>query len=98
MPKGALDPSWPLIDPQQQSQCYPQFNLGRQNQVSASTGAFPSAHLKSPHKLSNTNNNSGTLNRNRPCAPMRHRPWSPPPVDHFGRHISMVIKHLKIKN
>ena len=98
MPKGAFDPAWPLIDSQQPSQCYPQFNLGRQNQGSASTAAFPSSHLKSQHNFSNTNNNSGTLNRNRPGAQLRHRPWSPPAVDHFGRHISMVIQYLEINN
>ena len=92
MPKGGFDPAWPLLDPQQQSQCYPQFSMGRPGQISNTKGAFPSSHLKTPHMQSNATNSSGTLNRSRPCTQMRHRPWSPPGVDHFGRHIPLVIK------
>ena len=95
MPNGAFDPAWPILDPQQQqqpSQCYPQFNVSRPKQLPATKGAFQS-HLKPTHKLPNSSNNSGTLNRTRPtCAQMTHRPWSPPAVDQFGRHIPMVMK------
>ena len=96
MPKGAFDPSWPSIDSQQQSQCYPQFNVGRQNQSPASHGVF-STRLKSPSKLGSvTSNNPGTINRNRQCNQIRHRPWSPPGVDQFGRQIPMVRLNLQI--
>ena len=88
MQKGAFDPAWSLFDTQQ-SQCYPQFNIGRHGQIPVAKGAYPSTHLKSPH---NASGSSGTLNRTRPCAQMRHRPWSPPGMDHFGRHVSMVSK------
>ena len=94
MPKGAFDPSWPSIDSQQQSQCYPQFNVGRQNQNSASHGVF-STRLKSPSKLGSVAN-PGTINRNRQCNQIRHRPWSPPGVDQFGRQIPMVRLNLQI--
>ena len=89
MPKGTIDPSWPLMDAQQQTQCYPQFNIGRPNQISGSKGVFQ-APPKSTQRLPSTSNNAGTLNRNRPCTQMRHRPWSPQGVDHFGRHVPMV--------
>ena len=96
MPKGAYDPAWSTIDTQQQSQCYPQFSVGRQNPSSASHGVF-SSRLKSPSKLGSvTNNNPGTINRNRQCNQIRHRPWSPPGVDQFGRQIPMVRSNLEI--
>ena len=90
MHKGGFDPSWPLFD-SQQSQCYPQFNVGRHGQIPSAKGSYPTSHLKTSHNISGS---SGTLNRNRPCTQMRHRPWSPGGVDHFGRHISMVIDIL----
>ena len=89
MPKGAIDPPWPLIDAQQQTPCYAQFNVGRSNQISASKGVFQTP-LKSTQRLPTTSNNVGTLNRNRPCSQMRHRPWSPQGVDQFGRQVPMV--------
>ena len=87
MHKGAFDPSWPLFD-NHQSQCYPQFNVGRHGQMSAAKSSYPTSHLKASHNVSGS---SGTLNRSRQCAQMRHRPWSPPGVDHYGRHIPMVL-------
>ena len=90
MPKGSADPPWPLIDAQQQTHCYTQFNVGRSNPIASAKGIFQPLLHPTQRSNNNSSNNVGTLNRNRHCSQTRHRPWSPHEVDQFGRHVPIV--------